>query len=116
MVGQTAGLGIGLTVAVALLFGLVWGPVGMTAAAIFGGVAAVIQVISIVVAGPKIGSADFRGLVGRWAVGTGLRLAGVIAVAVATLVDRDRFPPLPTALGFLAVLVPLLFFEMRRFR
>jgi hypothetical protein len=48
------------------------------------------------------------------AVGSGmaLRLAGVAAMAVATVVDPVQFPPVPTALGFLGVLVPLLFLEV----
>lgn len=116
MVGQTAGLGLGLTVVIALLFGALSGRQAMVAAAAFGGMATAIQIVAMALAGPKIGQADFRGLLARWAVGTGLRLVGVVAVAVAVVVNRERFPPLPTALGYLAVLVPLLFFEVRRFR
>jgi hypothetical protein len=41
-----------------------------------------------------------------------LRLAGVAAMAVATVVAPTQFPLLPTALGFLGVLVPLLFLEV----
>jgi hypothetical protein len=43
----------------------------------------------------------------------GLRLAGVAALAAAIVIDRTVFPPLPSALGFLGVLVPLLFLEVR---
>lgn len=116
MVGQTAGLGLALTLIVALVGRALAGPVGMMAAAWFGLLATGFQVIAMAWAGPKIGVGDWGGLLSRWAVGTGLRLFGVVAVAVAVLMDRDRFPPLPTALGYLAVLVPLLFFEVRRFR
>ncbi len=116
MVGKTAGLGLALTVVVALLWWAVWGPAAMTAAAIFGAIATAIQVVAMAVAGPKIGQGDFPGLLIRWGVGTGLRLAGVVGVVVAVDLARERFQPLPTALGYLAVLVPLLFFEVRRFR
>lgn len=116
MVVKTAGLGIGLTVVVALLFRALWGAVGIHVAVVFGSMATVIQVVSMAVAGPKIGTGDFRGLVSRWAVGTGLRVLGVVVVAVAVAVDRSMFPPLPSTFGYLAVLVPLLFFEVRRFR
>ena len=116
MVGQTAGLGLALTLVVALLFRALVGPVGMMAAAWFGLAATGFQVIAMAVAGPKIGSGDWGGFLVRWAVGTGLRLIGVVGVGVAIGFDRERFPPLPTAFGYLAVLVPLLFFEVRRFR
>ena len=36
-----------------------------------------------------------------------------LLVVVAIVVDRGRFPPLPTAFGFLGVLIPLLFLEVR---
>jgi hypothetical protein len=53
---------------------------------------------------------------GKWAAGMGLRLIGVAVLPVAVAVDRERFPPLAAALGYLLVLVPLLFYEIRRFR
>jgi hypothetical protein len=43
----------------------------------------------------------------------GLRVGGVVVFLVAVLVDRELFPPVPTALGFLGVLIPLLFAELR---
>ncbi len=45
--------------------------------------------------------------------GMGLRLLGVAVMAVLIAVDRGRFPPLPAAAGFLGVLIPLLFLEVR---
>jgi hypothetical protein len=55
----------------------------------------------------------FGRLIRRWAYGLGLRLGGVGLVGLAVLRWPVRFPPLPTALGFVAVLIPLLFGEMR---
>ncbi|MGQ0701554.1 MAG: hypothetical protein ACT4PM_00300, partial [Gemmatimonadales bacterium] len=52
----------------------------------------------------------------RWGVGIGLRLLGVIALALAVGLDPARFPPLPVALGFLGVLLPLLALEARLVR
>jgi hypothetical protein len=46
-------------------------------------------------------------------VGMALRMLGIVLVLVAIVVDRGRFPPLPTAFGFLGVLIPLLFLEVR---
>jgi hypothetical protein len=37
----------------------------------------------------------------------------VLLFLVAVLVDRRLFPPLPTALGYLGVVIPLLFLETR---
>lgn len=116
MVGQTAGFGLTLTLVAALVGWALAGSVGMMAAAWFGLTATVVQVVAMAWAGPKIGAGDWGRLLSRWAVGTGLRLLGIAAVAVAVGLDRERFPPLPAALGYLAVLVPLLFFEVRRFR
>jgi hypothetical protein len=46
----------------------------------------------------------------------GLRLLGVVAIALAAGLDPVHFPPLAAATGFLGVLIPLLFFEARRIR
>lgn len=44
------------------------------------------------------------------------RLLGIGLFAGLVLWDRAMFAPLPTALGFLGVLIPLLFLEMRLIR
>jgi hypothetical protein len=46
-------------------------------------------------------------------VGMALRFGGVLLMLVAVLADRGRFPPLPTALAYVGVVVPLLLFEVR---
>lgn len=46
-------------------------------------------------------------------IGMALRMLGIVLVLVAIVVDRGTFPPLPTAFGFLGVLIPLLFLEVR---
>jgi hypothetical protein len=40
----------------------------------------------------------------------------VALVAVVVALDQAHFPPLPTAFGFLGVLLPLLFLEVRLVR
>lgn len=52
-------------------------------------------------------------LMKRWAVGMGLRLAGVVLIPVAVLLNGELFPPLPVALGYLGVVIPLLFLETK---
>lgn len=54
----------------------------------------------------------YERLLKRWAMGLGLRLGGLAAVVAAVLAWPGRFPVLPTALGFMAVLIPLLLGEM----
>lgn len=116
MVGQTAGLGLGLSLAVALVFRLAFGPQGMVAGLVFGLLAAGLQTVAVVLAAPKIAAGDYAGLLSKWAVGAMIRLAGVVLIPVAVMIDRNMFPPLAAGLGYLAVLVPLFFFEIRRFR
>lgn len=51
-----------------------------------------------------------------WLWGTALRFGGVVLLAVAALVNRQLFPPLAAALGYLGVLIPLLVLELRSTR
>jgi hypothetical protein len=62
------------------------------------------------------GAAPFQRFIARWGAGMGLRLLGVVAIAVAAGLDPGDFPPVPAAAGFLGVLLPLLFFEVRLIR
>lgn len=116
MVGQTAGLGLALTALAGAVAGAVWGRPSAVAAACFGLLATVLQAAAVGFAAPKLATADYRGLLARWGIGSLLRLGGIVALPVAVAIDRDRFPPLAAALGYLAVMVPLFFFEIRRFR
>lgn len=88
----------------------------MTAAGWFGVLATALQSVAMALAAPRLRSGDYPGLLRRWALGGGIRLVGVVAIPVAVAVDRERFPPLAAALGYVGVLVPLFFFEIRRFR
>lgn len=103
--------GLGLTAAVAAVSGLIWGGQGALAAAIFGGIATGNQVLAHRLSGrPTSARSPFPA---GWLWGTAFRLAGVVAIAVAVVAKRDVFPPLPTALGYLGVLIPLLVLELR---
>jgi hypothetical protein len=78
----------------------------------FGGLATLIQVVA-----DRLVARRVQGPVGEfgrgYAAGMGLRLVGVVLMAIAIVAAPALFPPLPTAFGFLGVLVPLLFMEMR---
>jgi hypothetical protein len=55
-----------------------------------------------------------RGVFGPgWVLGFLLRLGGVAVLALAAGLRPDLFPPLPAAVGYLGVLVPLLGLELR---
>ena len=46
-----------------------------------------------------------------YVVGVLLRLAGVLLFAVAVTAEPERFPALPSALGYLGTVLPLLYLE-----
>lgn len=98
-----------------LVSGIVLGVSGRSAfggALTFGLVATAIQV-GAARAMRGAASLPFSGFVARWGLGMALRFGGIVLLAGAIVADRTRFPPLPTALGFLGVLIPLLFLEWR---
>ena len=106
------GPGVALTAAVALVLWAAFGRSALLAAISFGLVATLIQVVAVAVATPAL-DRSFDKFMVRWGVGMGLRLAGVVLFTVAVLARPEFFPPLPTAFGFLGVLIPLLFMETR---
>jgi hypothetical protein len=93
----------------------IWGLQAAIAAGIFAAIAVVIQLVALVLMQPVRG-APYTRFLKRWGVGMGLRFLGIVAIAVAAGLDRTHFPPIPTAAGFLGVLLPLLFFEVRLIR
>jgi hypothetical protein len=108
---RVAGLGVILTGALSALVWVVWGSQAALAGALFGLLAATIHEVAVA-ALRRVWNAPFRNLVRGWAVGMGLRMGGAGVWMVAVLVREDFFPPLPTAICFLGVLIPLLFTEM----
>ena len=109
------GWGLLLTTLVSGILYLAWGRDAAVAGAIFGLIATTIQAISVAMVRPAFKAASSIFL-GRWAVGMLLRVVGVALVGAAAYVNPAFFPPLPTAIGFLGVLVPLLFLEVRLIR
>jgi len=115
VIARTAVLGMILAVAVALV-GAVAGPRhGWSAALGFGLVATGLQTAAVALVVPAL-ARPWDVMMKRWLGGMALRLAGVVAFGVAVGIDRDRFPPLMSALGLIGVMVPLLFFEGRLLR
>ena len=106
MKGYGALLGVGL-VLVALA---AW--VGGRGAVIGGAVALAAQLGAVALLRPAM-EAPYRVFMARWLGGMGIRalsLGGLLAVAAT---HRAALPLLATTLGFLGVLLPLLFLEIR---
>jgi hypothetical protein len=112
---QTVVIGLVLVLLIAALAGMLWGPQAAVAAGVFGALAVAIQLAALALIEP-VKQGPIKALIKRWGLGMGLRALGVVAIAVAVGLDRNHFPPLATALGFLGVLLPLLFFEVRLLR
>ncbi len=105
-------LGLGLTALVTAILALTFGQQAVIPGLTFGVLATIIQLVAVLLVKPVL-DAPFKDLMARWAIGMGLRLAGVVLFVVAVLSTRDIFPPLPTAFAYLGVIVPLLFTEIR---
>jgi hypothetical protein len=104
-----------LTLAATAVSGLIWGREALLPAASFGLLATLIHLSAVALLKPGL-KGSLNKLMARWAMGLGLRLVGVVIFAVVVLVERELFPPLPAAIGFVGVMLPLLFSEMRLIR
>lgn len=109
---KLAGVGVGLTALTAAVAWVVWGPGAVFAAGSFGLLATGLQLVAVALVRPALGG-SFAALVRRWGMGMGLRLLGVVLFAALVALERELFPPLPSALGYVGVVVPLLFLETR---
>jgi hypothetical protein len=104
--------GLGLSGVAAAACGWFWGQHAALVAGGFGLLATVIQMVAYrLMRGLK--QMPTSRFFARWAAGTGLRFGGAILMGVLALVNATLFPPLPAALGFLGVLIPLLALEIR---
>jgi hypothetical protein len=99
-----AGLGIGLVVGATL--------VGGRPAAIGGGIALLAQLWAVALLRPKM-RAPNPAFMARWLGGMGIRFLALGALVVWSATHRAFLPPLPAVLGYLGVLLPLLFLETR---
>jgi len=102
-----AGLGIGLVVAATML--------GGKPAAIGGGVAVVAQTWAVLLLRPGMRAPNPQ-FMARWLGGMGIRFLALGVLLVWSVTHRASLPPLPAALGFLGVLLPLLYLETRFLR
>jgi hypothetical protein len=98
--GILAALGVGLVVVATLL--------GGKPAAIGGGVAVIAQLWAVALLRPKMRAPNPE-FMARWLGGMGIRLLGV---GIVLIVSRT----VPALLGYVGVLLPLLFLETRFLR
>jgi hypothetical protein len=109
---KAVGWGVALTVLVTVVLVLYWGRAALLPGLAFGALSTAIEGVALTRlrrTWHEPGTGPLKG----FAAGMGLRLAGVAVLAAAIVMNRSVFPPLPSALGFLGVLVPLLFLEVR---
>ena len=109
---KVVGWGVALTALVTLVSAVYWGRAAILPGLALGILATAIEVVALARlrrTWHEPGTGPLKG----FAEGMGLRLAGVAALAAMIVVNRTVFPPLPSAVGFLGVLVPLLFLEVR---
>ena len=105
--------GVVLTLAATGALVLWQGPVALLPVLVMGTVATAIEVVAaraLLRGLAQRGTAEFFKGVG---VGMALRMAGIFVFLGLVLWNRAVFPPLPTGLGYVAVVIPLLFLEVR---
>lgn len=109
-------VGRGLTVVVAVVAWRLWGTAAGWTAACFGLLATTIQYFAAKFTAQVPKDAPFGEFVKGWAAGMGLRTLGVVVLAVVCTLWPAKFPALGAAMGYLGVLIPLLFLETRTAR
>jgi len=106
------GWGAVCCLATGVLAGLIWGGDAIPGAMAFGALATGLQLLAALLTSRLAVPAAIDHLK-VYALGVLLRLSGVVLLGLAVAVDRTTFPPLPSALGYLGTVLPLLYLETR---
>ena len=111
-VGRMALVGSVAELVVAAIALAVAGLPGLVAALIGGAIATSAQIAATALLRPgmKAGTPEF---VRRWASGIAIRGGALVLMVVVLFATKSRLPPLWLALGFLGVLLTLLYTETR---
>jgi hypothetical protein len=112
---RDAAFGLAVTAGVTAILWLVWGEQALAPGGVFGVLATVIHVSAARLLRMGLGGSFARTLK-YWGMGVALRLGGVVVFIWAVLARGDLFPPLPTAIAFLGVLLPTMASEVRLLR
>lgn len=102
-------------VATALVAAVAWltgGTAGATGAATAGLVATLLSLLALRLV-TRTGREPTVDQLMVYGIGVVLRMLGVLIIAVLVVRDAEHFPPWPTALGYLGVILPLLYLETR---
>jgi len=95
--------------------GALWGAEAARAAAVMGAMALLLQLVG----DRAIRRTGRRATVDNlavYAIGFALRVLGILVLGLAVVARRELFPPLPSAIGYLGTVLPLLYLETRRER
>jgi hypothetical protein len=98
----------------AVLTGVAWW-VGGRPGALAGAVALGAQAAAVALLRPAMRAPTPRFMT-RWLAGMAVRALALAGLMGASIAWREALPPLPASLGFLGVLLPLLFLETRFLR
>jgi hypothetical protein len=104
--------GAGPLLGLGLILVAVAGLIGGGGSAIGGGVALATQLVAVALLRPGMEAAQPE-FMRRWLAGLAIRALAVVALIVVSATHRAALPLLETSLGFLGVLLPLLFLETR---
>lgn len=88
------------------------GVMGLAAALVGGGIATSAQVVAVALLRPGM-KAETPEFVKRWASGIGIRGASALVVVGLVVATKALLPPLWMVIGFLGVLLTLLYAETR---
>jgi hypothetical protein len=113
---KVVGAGLMLTLVVTALLVEFLGRAAFLAGLVMGAVATAIELAALRSMRRGLASKVTGDFMGGVVTGLLLRLAGVMVFAALVLWDRALFPPLASGLGFVGVLIPLLFLEVRLVR
>lgn len=100
------------TIVVTALAGLLAGMQGAVGAAAAGVVAIGVSLLAVRLI-RRTGRAATIDRLNVYGIGVVLRMLGVLIIGVLMSLDQTTFPALPTALGYLGVILPLLYMETR---
>jgi hypothetical protein len=106
------GWGAGSALTMSLVAFGIWGSVGAPAALMMGLMATVLQLVAVRQMARTGRPAELDHLK-VYLIGVVLRFGGVLMLGLVVTLEPRRFPPLPSALGYLGTVLPLLYLETR---
>ena len=106
---------IGILVALGVVLVVVSGALGGSPAMIGGSVAVLAQLWAVTLLRPKMRAPNPE-FMARWLGGMGIRFLALGVLLVWSVTHQASIPPLPAGLGYVGVLLPLLFLETRFLR